>query len=59
MFHSGIYTIPVLFLLVLTAAHLTVSQLTDEDKQLLLNLHNEARSMVDPIATNMEKMVSC
>jgi len=24
-----------------------------------LDLHNRARSMVDPIATNMEEMVSC
>jgi len=35
-----------------------VSQLSDEDKQLLLDLHNRARSMVDPIATNMEEMVT-
>ena len=33
------------------------TQLTDEQKQLLLDLHNRARSMVDPIATNMEEMV--
>ena len=52
-------TFPVLCLLVLSVAHLSVSQLTQEDKQLLLDLHNEARSKVDPIATNMEKMVGC
>ena len=56
---SSVFTFPVLCLLVLTVAHLSVSQLTDEDKQLLLDLHNRARSMVDPIATNMEEMVSC
>ena len=50
---------PVLYLLMLTVAHLSVSQLTEEDRQLLLDLHNEARSMVDPIATNMERMVGC
>ena len=55
----SVFTFPVLCLLVLTAAHLSVSQLTDEDKQLLLDLHNRARSMVDPTATNMEEMVSC
>ncbi|XP_065915977.1 uncharacterized protein [Dysidea avara] len=53
---SSVFTFPVLCLLVLTAAHLSVSQLTDEDKQLLLDLHNRARSMVYPIATNMEEM---
>ena len=56
---SSVFTFPVLCLLVLTAAHLSVSQLTDEDKQLLLDLHNRARSMVYPIATNMEEMVGC
>ena len=44
--------------LLLTAV-LSVSQLTDEEIQLLLDLHNRARSMVDSIATNMENMVSC
>jgi len=44
-------------LLVLTAAP-SVSQLSDEEKQLLLDHHNRARSMVDPIATNMEEMVT-
>ena len=33
------------------------TQLTNEQKELLLDLHNRARSMVDPIATNMEEMV--
>ena len=42
--------------LLLSTAELIFS---DEDKQLLLDLHNEARSMVDPIATNMEEMVCC
>ena len=54
---SGI--VPVLCLLVLTTARLSVSQLTDEDKQFILDFHNDARDNVDPIATNMEKMVSC
>jgi len=55
---SSVFTFPVLCLLVLTAVHLSVSQLTDQQKQDLLDLHNRARSMVDPIATNMEEMVS-
>ena len=38
---------------------LSVSTLTDEEKQQVLDAHNRARSMVDPIATNMEEMVSC
>ena len=49
----SIITFPVLCLLVLTAVHLSASQLTDEEKQDLLDLQNRARSMVDPIATNM------
>ena len=53
---SSVFTFPVL---VSTVAHLCVSQLTDEQKQSLLDLHNRARSMVDPIATDMEEMVSC
>ena len=53
------FRFPVLCLLVSTVAHLCVSQLTDEQKQSLLDLHNRARSMVDPIATDMEEMVSC
>jgi len=56
---TRMFTFPVLCLLVLYAVHLSVSQLTDQQKQDLLNLHNRARSMVDPIATNMEKMVGC
>ena len=55
---SSVFTFPVLCMLVLTAVHLSVSQLTDEQKQDLLDQHNRARSMVDPIATNMEEMVS-
>jgi len=35
-----------------------VYQLTDVQKQFFLDQHNRARSMVDPIATNMEEMVS-
>ena len=56
---SRVFTSPVLCLLVLSVAHPSVSQLTDEEKQNLLDLHNMARGMVDPLATNMKKMVSC
>ena len=45
-------------LLLLIAVHQCVSQLTSQQKRLLLDLHNQARSNVTPIATNMEKMVS-
>ena len=55
---SSMATFSVLCLLVLTAVHPSVSQLTDEEKQDLLDMHNRARSMVDPIATNMEEMVN-
>jgi len=52
--------VSLLYLLVLTTARLSVSQLIqDEDREFLLDLHNDARDNVDPIATNMEKMVSC
>ena len=51
-------TFSVFCLLVLTAVHLSVCQLTDEEKQDLLDMHNRARSVVDPIATNMEEMVN-
>jgi len=54
---SSVFNFPVLCLLVLTVAHLSASELTDEDKQLLLDLHSRARIMVDPIATNMEEIV--
>ncbi|XP_065915987.1 GLIPR1-like protein 1 [Dysidea avara] len=43
-------------LLLLIAVHQCVSQLTSQQKRLLLDLHNQARSNVTPIATNMEKM---
>ena len=46
------------FFLLLAVVHHSVSQLTSEQQQLLLDLHNQARSDVTPIATNMEKMVS-
>ena len=58
-----IQTMPSLFVTValfclLLAVHLSVSQLTNEQQQLLLDLHNQARGDVAPIATNMEEMVS-
>ena len=43
--------------LLLLVARLGVSQLTSDQKQLLLDLHNQARSDVFPTAANMEEMV--
>ncbi len=34
------------------------TQLSDSDEQELLSAHNHFRGIVDPIATNMERMVS-
>ena len=52
--------VSLLCLLVLTTAYLSVSQLIPgDDKEFLLDFHNDARDNVAPIATNMEKMVSC
>ena len=36
----------------------SVSQLSSAQRQLLLDLHNQARSEVSPTAANMEEMVS-
>ena len=58
---SGIFSIMpnlISLLLLLTAARQSVSQLTNAQKQLLLDLHNQARSDVSPTAANMEQMVS-
>lgn len=35
----------------------TVRNLTQEDKDMILDAHNYIRSRVDPPATNMQKMV--
>ena len=35
-----------------------VSRLNNDQKQLLLDLHNQARSDVSPAAANMQEMVS-
>ena len=43
--------------LLLILVRLGVSQLTSDQKQLLLDLHNQARSDVFPTAANMEQMV--
>ena len=45
-------------LLLLIAARQSVSQLSNARRQLLLDLHNQARSDVSPTAANMEQMVS-
>ena len=45
-------------LLLLIAARQSVSQLSSAQRQLLLDLHNQARSDVSPTAANMEQMVS-
>ena len=47
-----------LLLLLLIAPRQGVSQLTNAQRQLLLDLHNQARSEVSPTAANMEEMVS-
>jgi len=44
-------------LLLLTLVHQGVSQLNNNQKQLLLDLHNWARGNATPTATNMERMV--
>lgn len=45
-----------LLLLLVAATRQTVSQLNITQKQLLLDLHNQARSSASPTATNMERM---
>ena len=45
-------------LLLLIATRQSVSQLSSDQRQLLLDLHNQARSEVSPTAANMEQMVS-
>ena len=47
----------VLLLLTVAVRH-GVSRLNSTQKQLLLDLHNEARSGTSPTAANMERMVS-
>ena len=47
-----------LLLLLLISARQSVSQLSSAQRQLLLDLHNQARSEVSPTATNMEEMVN-
>ena len=47
-----------LLLLLLIVARESVSQLNSTQRQLLLDLHNQARSEVSPTAANMEEMVS-
>ena len=37
---------------------LSQTELTDEDKQIILNYHNTLRGMVSPTAANMLEMVS-
>lgn len=37
---------------------ITRAALRDEDKEEILSAHNHYRSIVDPVATNMQKMVS-
>ena len=45
-------------LLLLTLVQQGDSQLSNAQKQLLLDLHNQARSDVLPTAANMEEMVT-
>ena len=48
---------PLAALLLLIVAGKAVSQLTSDQKQMLLDLHNEARRAVLPTAANMQEMV--
>ena len=48
---------PLAALLLLIVAGKAVSQLTSDQKQMLLDLHNEARRDVLPTAANMQEMV--
>lgn len=44
-------------LLALALGHVYGQGLSDEEKEEILNAHNHFRGQVDPIATNMLKMV--
>ena len=44
--------------MLLVSAALCTAQFTDEVKEEILRAHNNYRGRVDPIATNMEQMVS-
>ena len=46
-----------LFWTSLIALVMSQTQLTDEDKQAILNYHNTLRGIVSPTATNMQLMV--
>ena len=49
---------PLLELLLLLGVAHAQTPLSKEDKQEILDAHNRLRGMVDPPATNMERMVS-
>ena len=46
------------FILLVSAAFCSAAQLTDEEKEEILRAHNTFRGKVEPIAIDMEKMVS-
>ena len=54
---ASVMSILISLMLLLIAARQGVSQLTNAQKQLLLDLHNLARSHVSPTAANMLEMV--
>ena len=43
---------------VIAVANFAEARITDEEKQEIVRAHNYFRGKVDPIATNMEQMVS-
>ena len=51
-------TLNALSLLAVCFLALASAQITEEEQQEILRAHNTYRGQVDPIATNMEEMVS-
>ena len=48
----------IIFVLLLGLTTWAYAQFTDEEKEEMLRAHNNIRGKVDPVATNMEEMVT-
>lgn len=55
---SNLSTMYLLGVVLLASAALCTAQFTDEEIEEIVRAHNSYRGRVDPIATNMEQLVS-
>ena len=57
-YQDNCYRLLLLTVTTFSLLHLATCELSNKEKEVLLNEHNKLRGMVDPPAANMETMVS-